>query len=123
MGCDFKCRLHDLRNISEKLCGPSDHIIDIPQALVATGNFPYQDFPPTQTDCPPELGTVGYLTEQGCLVVVGNILPELREKGIINMKPFLSNRIDDGEEQASPVVELIPAGGGIFSASVGDYTR
>ncbi|KAJ7922191.1 hypothetical protein B0H13DRAFT_2267595 [Mycena leptocephala] len=123
MGCDLKRRLHDLRNISEKLCGPSDQVIDIPQALVATGNFPYQDFPPTQTDHPLGLGTVACRTNLGHLVVVCDLLGELRDEGIIDMDQFISTEIADDEEQANPSEELIRAGGGIFPEPVGDYTR
>ncbi|KAJ7441012.1 hypothetical protein B0H11DRAFT_2096812 [Mycena galericulata] len=100
MGCDLERRLHDLRNISEKLCGHSDQVINIPQALVATGNFPYQDFPPTRTESPPELGIVACLTKRGRLVV-----------------------IHDDEEQGTPSEELMRAGSGIFPEPVGDYTR
>ncbi|KAJ7501562.1 hypothetical protein B0H11DRAFT_723346 [Mycena galericulata] len=123
MGCNFERRLHDLRDISEKLCGHSDQVINIPQALVATGNFPYQDFPPTQTDSPPALGTVAYLTKRGRLVVVCDILAELRDEGIIDMDQFVSTEIDDDEEQDNPSEELMRAGSGIFPEPVGDYTR
>ncbi|KAJ7241873.1 hypothetical protein C8J57DRAFT_73180 [Mycena rebaudengoi] len=122
MNCDFKRRLHDLRNIAEQLYGASDRAFDIPLALIATGNLPYHELHRTKTDYPLELGTVTCLTKQGWLVV-GNILTELRDEGIIDISPFISNRIDDDEEQASPLEELIGTGNGIFSASVGDYKR
>jgi hypothetical protein len=122
MNCDFKRRLHDLRNIAEQLYGASDRAFDIPLALIATGNLPYHELHRTKTDYPLELGTVACLTKQGWLVV-GNILTELRDEGIIDISPFISNRIDDDEEQASPLEELIGTGNGIFSASVGDYKR
>lgn len=123
MGCDFERRLYDLRNISEKLCGPCDRVFDIPRALVDTGNLPYYEFPPNKTDHPVGLGTVACLTKQGWLVVVGNILTELRDKGIVDIDPFISTWIDDDEEQTSPLGELISGGSGVFSELVGDYTR
>ncbi|KAJ7501572.1 hypothetical protein B0H11DRAFT_1992249 [Mycena galericulata] len=81
MGCDLERRLHDLRNISEKLCGHSR------------------------------------------LVVVCDILAEIRDEGIINMDQFVSTEIDDDEEQDNPSEELMRAGSGIFPEPVGDYTR
>ncbi|KAJ7017009.1 hypothetical protein C8F04DRAFT_1201174 [Mycena alexandri] len=125
MGCDLERRLHDLRNIIEKLYGPSSQVIDIPQALIAAGNFPYQDFPPTRWTGynPLGLGTVACLTKSREWVTVCDILGELRDEGIISIDPFISTYIDDDDEQANPDEEVIRADSGIFSESVGDYTR
>lgn len=126
MECDKSDRrLHDLKDISEKLCGPSNQVLDIPQALVATGHFPYQDFPPTHRtdDTPLELGTVVGLTKQGRRVVVCNILRDLCDEGIITINQFVSTDIDDDEEQYESSEDFILAGSGVFPKAVGDYTR
>ncbi|KAJ7106720.1 hypothetical protein C8R44DRAFT_326377 [Mycena epipterygia] len=125
MGCEVGRRLHDLRNISEQLCGGRDRVFDISPALVATGNLPYLDCPYTKSDGAVGLGTVACLTKRGRLVVVCDILGKLRDEEIINMDQFISTEIDDDDEgQASPSEELIRAGSsGIFPAFMGDYTR
>ncbi|KAJ7767891.1 hypothetical protein DFH07DRAFT_1009276 [Mycena maculata] len=129
MGCDTSCRLRDLKSIQEQLLCRSydqDQVFDISQALVATGNHPYLEYYCPQTDDPVELGMVARVTKSGRLMVVGNILTELLEQGIIDMNQFKSDEINEflyEDEPGGPSEELISKGDGLFTESVGDYIR
>jgi hypothetical protein len=119
---DPEDRLSDLRSVREELYKSGDRIQDISPALTATGNLPYLD---VGTEHTVELGTVACVTESAGLVIVCNVLSELRARKIVDMNPFTSTEIDedDGPLREGPWEEFIRSGDGIFPDVVGDYVR
>ncbi|KAJ6549804.1 hypothetical protein B0H19DRAFT_1264712 [Mycena capillaripes] len=80
------------------LGGRSDETIDIAASLLATGKLAYLDIFEPQSNHPVELGSVAYV-QSGRLVVVGNILSELRDKGVVGVDDAFSDAHDDMKDE------------------------
>ncbi|KAJ6470908.1 hypothetical protein C8R45DRAFT_1014876 [Mycena sanguinolenta] len=119
---DPKARLSDLRSVREELYKSGDRIQDISPALTATGNLPYLDF---GTEHTVELGAVACVTKSAGMIIVCNVLDELRARKIVDTNPFTSTEIDEdaGPLREGPWEEFIRSGDGIFLDVVGDYVR
>ncbi|KAJ7687964.1 hypothetical protein B0H17DRAFT_1069357 [Mycena rosella] len=89
LGSSATQRLPDLRTIRSQFRGSSGQPFDARGSLLATGSVGYLDFSPTEADDAVELGSVAYF-QSGRLVVICNVVEELREQGIIGLEPFIS---------------------------------
>jgi hypothetical protein len=91
-------RLLELRSLREQFRQRSDETIDIAASLLATGKLAYLDICEPQSNHPVELGSVAYV-QSGRLVVVCNILSELREKGVVGVDDAFSGAHDDMKDE------------------------
>ncbi|KAJ6603603.1 hypothetical protein DFH09DRAFT_395099 [Mycena vulgaris] len=84
-GVPFEERISDLRDIREQFVRSPGQGFDVRGSISATGRLQYTACPLYPADDQVEPGTVAYF-DSGRLVVICNILVELRRSGIVEMR-------------------------------------